>query len=142
MIKRVVKTCRIATLLIIAITAMATTCRSQVTYTEYAGPTTPTFEGGYTVVDITSGPDGNLWFTSTYTNRVICKVSLLDHSITEYPISSNNDPTTITRGPDGNLWFTEAPANNIARITPAGDITEFSLPTPGAYPVGITTGPD
>ena len=45
-------------------------------------------------------------------------------------------------GPDGNLWFTEDAGNNIGRITPAGEITEFPLPTPGSGPAGITVGPD
>jgi streptogramin lyase len=49
--------------------------------------------------------------------------------------TANSRPRAITNGPDGNRWFTEgteftgvAPAK-IARITPAGDVTEFA---PGA----------
>ena len=44
--------------------------------------------------------------------------------------TANSQPRAITNGSDGNRWFTEgtefpnAPAK-IARITPAGDITEF-----------------
>jgi virginiamycin B lyase len=45
-------------------------------------------------------------------------------------------------GPDGALWFTEQAGNKIGRITPAGAITEFSIPTPGAAPLFITAGPD
>src|ERR1051325_201739 len=53
------------------------------------------------------------------------------------------NPTAITTGPDGNLWFTEAAGNAIGRITPAGAIQEFSLPTTcgdstGCDPAGIT----
>jgi streptogramin lyase len=49
----------------------------------------------------------------------------------------------ITAGPDGNLWFTEFIYNaNIGRITTAGSVTEFSLPTPFVNPAGIATGPD
>jgi len=40
------------------------------------------------------------------------------------------------------LWFTEASGNNIGRITTAGAITEYPIPTTGAYPIGITAGPD
>src|SRR2546428_673762 len=47
----------------------------------------------------------------------------------------------ITVGPDGNLWFSEPRGNKIARITPAGAITEFPIPS-GAIPQGITAGPD
>jgi virginiamycin B lyase len=40
------------------------------------------------------------------------------------------------------VWFTEFAGNNIGRITPAGVITEFPLPTADSEPIGITTGPD
>lgn len=47
----------------------------------------------------------------------------------------------ITNGPDGNLWFTEFHGNNIGRITPEGEIAEFT--TPQIYqPIGITIGRD
>jgi streptogramin lyase len=45
--------------------------------------------------------------------------------------TADSQPRAITNGPDGNRWFTEgteftgAPAK-IARITPAGEITEFA----------------
>jgi virginiamycin B lyase len=48
----------------------------------------------------------------------------------------------IASGPDGNLWFTEAGGNNIGRITTAGSITEFAIPTAGSGPAGIASGPD
>jgi hypothetical protein len=35
----------------------------------------------------------------------------------------------IAAGPDGALWFTEFNANQIGRITPAGSITEYAVPT-------------
>ena len=40
------------------------------------------------------------------------------------------------------LWFTEALSDKIGRITIAGVITEFPVPTAGSTPAGITTGPD
>src|SRR5437899_649550 len=46
--------------------------------------------------------------------------------------TANAQPRHIALGPDGNLWFTEGtdvvPAK-IGRITPAGAITEFAIPT-------------
>jgi len=51
-------------------------------------------------------------------------------------------PRRITVGPDGNLWFTETNFNKIGRITPAGGITEFTIPTASSFPFGITAGPD
>ncbi|MFO0955233.1 MAG: choice-of-anchor U domain-containing protein [Candidatus Saccharibacteria bacterium] len=51
-------------------------------------------------------------------------------------------PTGIVAGPDGNTWFTEAGGNNVGRITPSGDITEYAIPTPGSLSRFITIGPD
>jgi len=61
-------------------------------------------------------------------------------AITEF--SSSKDPEEMIKGPDGNLWFTEGVANKIARLTTAGVLTEYAVPTAGSYPVGIITGPD
>jgi hypothetical protein len=47
-------------------------------------------------------------------------------------------PVAITRGPDGNLWFTTS-NDRIGRITPSGQMTEF---TPPYDPSSITAGPD
>jgi virginiamycin B lyase len=66
--------------------------------------------------DITSGPDGNLWFTEQDGNQIgrITPQGV----ITEFPLPiPNSSPHGITSGPDGNLWFTEA-AEKIGRITP------------------------
>jgi hypothetical protein len=48
----------------------------------------------------------------------------------------------ITAGPDGNLWVTEFSGQRIGKITPAGTITEYPIPTVASYPWGITAGPD
>jgi DNA-binding beta-propeller fold protein YncE len=94
---------------------------------------------------ITVGPDGNLWFTEYYGNRIgrVTPAGV----ITQFPPlpTPTSLPESITAGPDGNLWFTEASGNKIGRITPAGVITEFppassSISLSG--PTGITAGPD
>lgn len=56
--------------------------------------------------------------------------------------SQNTYLGAIIMGPDSNLWLTEGDANNIARVTTGGAITEFPDPTAGAYPALMTTGPD
>ena len=65
---------------------------------------------------------------------------------TEYPLSAGSSPREITIGPDGNLWFTETGGNRIGRITPAGTITEFPVPSTSGFGVaavqGIVAGPD
>ncbi len=44
---------------------------------------------------------------------------------------------SMTAGPDGSVWFKEG--RKIARITPAGALTEFPVPPPDLF---ITAGPD
>ena len=67
-------------------------------------------------------------------------------AITEFSegITPGSGLGAITAGPDGNLWFTEEFGNGpgIGRITPGGEVTEFSTITPESVPQGITTGPD
>src|SRR5438445_611851 len=57
--------------------------------------------------------------------------ALLTLSITSFPIPLVEvvQPQGIATGPDGNVWFTEAGAGRIGRMTPAGALTEFNLPS-------------
>ena len=58
---------------------------------------------------------------------------LAAQTITEFPIpTAGSYPGGITAGPDGNLWFAEGTAQKIGRITTAGVVTEFPIPT--GYP--------
>jgi virginiamycin B lyase len=56
--------------------------------------------------------------------------------------NANSGPWGLTAGPDGNLWFAEKDANKVAKITPAGTITEYGLPTGNAQPENVVAGPD
>ncbi|MGH7867215.1 MAG: virginiamycin B lyase family protein, partial [Candidatus Dormibacteraceae bacterium] len=97
---------------------------------------------------ITTGPDGNLWFTELIngSNGRISpggKIGRITPSgtITEFAMPTpNSEPWGITRGPDGNLWFTDVSGNKIGRITTSGRVTEFDMPD--RLGVGIVTGPD
>ena len=91
---------------------------------------------------ITTGPDGNLWFTEYFGNR-IGRITPTG-TITEYGLpSADSRPRGITPGPDGNLWFTEYFGNRIGRITPAGTITEYAAGlSANSFPTDITPGPD
>ena len=92
---------------------------------------------------ITAGPDGNLWFTERFGNR-IGRITP-SGTVTEFSsgISANSQPYGITAGPDGNLWFAEYNGNRIGRITPSGTVTEFSSGiSASSEPDGITAGPD
>jgi streptogramin lyase len=91
--------------------------------------------------DITTGPDGNLWFTEQLGD----KVGRITPSgvVTEFPVpTAGASPWQIVTGPDGNLWFTERSGNKIGRITPAGAVTEFTIPDDNTLPEGIAAGAD
>jgi virginiamycin B lyase len=68
-------------------------------------------------------------------------------SFSQYPIPTSNLVTgQIAAGPDGALWFTEITSNQIAgnkigRITTAGTVIDFSLPSITSIE-GICAGPD
>ena len=103
----------------------------------------PASRAGAGPLGITAGPDGNLWFTEIFGNR-IGRITPLG-VVTEFSagITAGAEPRGITAGPDGNLWFTEYSGNRIGRITPLGVVTEFSAGiTAGAAPFRITVGPD
>ena len=108
--------------------------------TEYAVPTANSSPDA-----ITTGADGNLWFTELSANKV-AKVTT-SGTITEYPIPTTSSdpmataPNGITAGPDGNLWIVEGNASKIAKVTTTGDVTEYPIPS-GHGPYTITTGPD
>ncbi|HEU5380713.1 MAG TPA: hypothetical protein VFV38_35265, partial [Ktedonobacteraceae bacterium] len=90
---------------------------------------------------ITTGSDGNLWFTEVDANK-IGRITT-DGTITEFRLPpSDGRPRGIAAGPDGNLWFTEWDGSKIGRITRSGTITEFSLPDTKSRPWSITAGPD
>jgi streptogramin lyase len=77
---------------------------------------------------ITPGPDGNLWFTEFWANRIGRMTPV--GALTEFPIPTvESGPRGIVAGRDGNLWFVESHFNHtgVARITTAGVVTEYSL---------------
>jgi streptogramin lyase len=89
---------------------------------------------------ITSGPDGNLWFTDEGNNSV-GRITAAG-AVTEFPLpnaSTNPGAHGITTGSDHNLWVAEAYSSKLAQVTTGGTINEFSA-TGG--PAGIVTGPD
>jgi streptogramin lyase len=56
-------------------------------------------------------------------------------------VSSFRGSESIAEGPDGRVWFTEQ-TNRIGAITPAGKVTEYTLPGRTFNPEGIALGPD
>ena len=99
--------------------------------------------------DIVSGPDGALWFTASsgFPDFFIGRMTT-DGQFTGFAPDCDPQfgcsivPLGIASGPDGNLWFTENIRNAVAKLTPSGVFTFYTIPTPGAVPSGITAGPD
>src|SRR6266446_4391040 len=58
-----------------------------------------------------------------------------------FPIRGGSQPFSITLGADGNFWFTLSNSNEVARITPRGQISYFVTPSL-SNPAFITPGPD
>src|SRR5215472_12285593 len=54
---------------------------------------------------ITSGPDGNLWFTEPLAGKV-GRITLAG-DIREFNLFPGSNPTDIAAGSDGNLWITD-----------------------------------
>ncbi len=110
-----------------------------------SGPAISEFDTGLTpnvrLWGITSGPDGNLWFTEETDNAVgrITPGGVITEFTAGFPTGS---PQGIVTGPDGNLWVAMAGGDGaIAQVTKAGVVTEFPVPTQGD-PTDITVGPD
>jgi hypothetical protein len=96
-------------LLLLLIILSTTGCTSCIT--EFPVPTASSYPGS-----ITAGPDGNLWFTEYWGNRIgrITPAGV----ITEFStgLFAHAQPPDITAGPDGNLWFTEYHGNKIGYL--------------------------
>jgi virginiamycin B lyase len=90
-------------------------------------------------VGVTTGSDGNIWF-SDQTDHAIWRFDLSNRTFTEFKTPTPNSfPGDMTLGSDGNVWFVEGAVDQFARITPDGQITEFSgVSSPGS----IAAGPD
>lgn len=106
-----------------------------ITFEEYAIPN-PSQPGW-----ITSGPDGNLWFTHQSTApSAISKVGKEGAPFTRYNTSvTNTGPRGIAPGPDGNVWYTKQ--GGIGRMQPGGQMNEYGVPG-GGDSAGIALGPD
>ena len=90
-------------------------------------------------VGITAGSDGNIWFTDQ-TDSAVWRYAIATGTFTEFRLPTPNSfPGDITAAADGNMWFTEQAVNQFGRITPAGEITEF---TGVSSPSSIAAGPD
>src|SRR5207245_7665222 len=120
----------------LGLVATSNTARAASRMTEFDVPN----PSGICPQDITLGPDANLWFTC---GGKIGRITPTG-DFTFFQDVTGSAAVDIAAGPDGNLWFTARsdPTGHIGRITPAGVITTFDIPSKNVDPVGITPGPD
>jgi hypothetical protein len=98
---------------------------------------------------ITGGPGGFIYaaareFTPSGapTDSRVYVISASGTIVHTFSLPNGASPAGIVTGSDHNLWITEPGRNKIARMTPAGVVTEFSVPTANAQPDRITYGYD
>lgn len=105
---------------------------------------------------ITTGPDGNIWFTEQQSqtgdeNGNIVRFTFRARRFTAIQIpvgpqnpdyeSGGSQPTEIVNGQDGALWITDAASNQVVRLVPGQSQPPTSIATDDATN-GITVGPD
>jgi virginiamycin B lyase len=84
------------------------------------------------------GTDGNIWVGgTTHLSEVNTQGTLLRDYV--LPSATNSSTIFLVVGADGSVWCAEYSASVIARVTPAGQVTEFPIPFPAAE---IINGPD
>lgn len=94
----------------------------------------PTASSGPTA--ITAGPDGNLWFLESKTDK-IAKITT-NGQITEIPLGTTNAfPHQIVTSPDGDLWYVDND-NDLGTVSPDGAVTQTRVTDPSS----LTVGPD
>ena len=86
------------------------------------------FSVGTNAYGVAAGPDGNIWFTGT-SPAIVGRVPVSGSPVTSFVVPAPGIPQHITAGPDGAMWFGET-RNRIGRVTLAGAVQEFTLPTP------------
>jgi streptogramin lyase len=92
-----------------------------------------------TAYDITTGTDGNLWFSGTFDGAPGIGRMTPTGDVTTFPASAAAALSAITAGPDGNIWFSASNGGTVGRVTPAGVITDFTVPPSGLF--GGSGGP-
>jgi len=95
--------------------------------------------------------DGHLWVSLEFTGfvakidengKIVKNIDVrLDAKGAKAPI--NTHPHGLGLGSDGKtLWFTGKKTNTVGKINPDGSVDHFELPTVGAVPIYLATGPD
>src|SRR5262249_45344751 len=89
---------------------------------------------------ITSGPDGNIWFTESLQNK-IGEFNITTHLFTAFTVpTSLSNPYGLTSDPaDNAVWFTESNTNNIGELNLETHVfSAFNLGSSSLNPGNIT----
>jgi virginiamycin B lyase len=91
--------------------------------------------------DISSGPDGAMWFTEIGGNS-IGRIDLRTHAISQFPLPTvGAAPINIDHGPGDTLLIGEFGAGKIGQLNVfTHQLTEYPLPTPVPAPFDATVG--
>jgi len=96
--------------------------------------------------DITSGPDGALWFTvqAGSDESGLDKIGRITTGgvVSLFEFGETVLPRAIVSGPDGALWFTKPGVSKIGRITTSGVMTDFTVPAPDTVVQILAVGSD
>lgn len=87
----------------------------------------------------TAARDGGIWFTTRGGGAGPDTIGRIDTGgvVTEFPLPQpGSQPAAIVEASNGDAWFTEYSGDRIGRMTPSGQLTEFTLPE-GSRPSGI-----
>jgi virginiamycin B lyase len=89
--------------------------------------------------DVVAGHDGNLWTVGFDDVSRVTTAGVVTPYALPTPITVSG--SHLTAGPDGNVWVENPTGALLARVTPAGAITEFPV-GPGGQLFGIAAGHD
>ena len=94
---------------------------------------------------LTAGPDAAIWFTSNSptAGATVGRVETgpLPKVTAIYDLPDGATLRGIVAGPDGSMWVAEQGRESIARVTPRGDVTQYTL-DPGQYPEAMGASRD
>jgi streptogramin lyase len=90
---------------------------------------------------IAAGPDGNLWFTDPYTDR-IGRMTVDGRLTLQAPVPGGGFTYGIAAGGDGAMWFVHEGPSRVSRIDADGNVLSQSFADPFAQPRDIAPGPE
>ncbi|HTA38441.1 MAG TPA: hypothetical protein VK760_05170 [Candidatus Acidoferrales bacterium] len=79
--------------------------------------------------------NGSLWINGYGRLIQMSTAGAIVHDYVNTPSGGPNNQFVL--GPDGNFWFTEMIANKVAKVSPAGTLTEYPVPGSSPNPAGI-----